>query len=43
MYDIDETKPVYVNDKNQIFCFRKKWGNETARTKTHTRIQTGVG
>ena len=23
-YDIDETKPVYVNDKNQIFCFRKK-------------------
>lgn len=24
MYDIDETKPVYVNDKNQIFCFRKK-------------------
>lgn len=24
MYDIDDTKPVYVNDKNQIFCFRKK-------------------
>ena len=23
-YDIDEAKPVYVNDKNQIFCFRKK-------------------
>lgn len=21
MYNIDETKPVYVNDKNQIFCF----------------------
>ena len=22
-YDIDDTKPIYVNDKNQIFCFRK--------------------
>lgn len=21
-FDIDETKPVYVNEKNQIFCFR---------------------
>lgn len=20
--NIDETKPIYVNDKNQIFCFR---------------------
>ena len=21
-FDIDETKPAYVNDKGQIFCFR---------------------
>ena len=23
-YDIDEEKPVYVDGKGQIFCFRKK-------------------
>lgn len=22
-FDIDETKPVYINDKGQIFCFRQ--------------------
>ena len=41
-YDIDATKPVYVNDKNQIFCFRG-WNDKATNPQTHPRIQARVG